>query len=161
MNNLRTHYRSAFVLVKLLYGRLGLLETWIRWPVSPSAEELDALPVAIHAQGEGEPWAVTLDFTSIGGRHWRDFERKVHADTSAALKGVENLKAFHERIGIAYSTLWRAKEGVAVPESVVEAMGQCPDVVVVVPDDLLGGLVPEPGQKDGHIPVAEGSITNS
>lgn len=134
---LRDTYRRAFSLYEAASEGAGMASTWSRWPRSPTFEDLDRSPVTLGRAG-GQIVAY-FDADSVGGHEWADFNQEVIMATRAALAAVKNLMEFSRETGVQYSTLWRAKDGEAVPESVIDLMGKVPHVVLLGPAGPIQG----------------------
>jgi hypothetical protein len=128
---LREVYRRAFDLHVAVMGALGVNPNWTRWPASPTPADLDRTPVSI--EREGDRWVAFYDLDSVGGIAWSGFDAHVKSLTMTAIMAHKNLKDLARESGIQYSTLWRAKEGRAVPASVIDYMAKVPSVVLLGP----------------------------
>lgn len=128
MTALKDAFRRAFDLNVALHLATGLRSKWVRWPMSPTGEDLDLSPVRFKV--EGDLHVAYLDLAASPTTMWRELRDQVVADTVAAVRAEKNLKFFGREHGVDYSVLWRAKSGRTVPDSVVALMGKVPQIVL-------------------------------
>ncbi len=128
---LRNLYRRAFDLYVAVVEATGVQRKWVRWPASPTPEDLNRTPVVVR-ELEGQ-WVAYCDLGSDLVNPWSEFDAMVRSRTSVALAACKNMRDLSRESGVQYSTLWRAKDGRAIPESVIDLMGKVPHVTLLGP----------------------------